>query len=315
MTLNVGEKSTDWRVTTAAIPPLPEMSGQMSGYSAGGFQVNESGAATYAMPITVSPGTAGIQPNLSIVYSSQGSNGLLGMGFSLGGLSAIARCPATRAQDDLIDPVDFDDNDRFCLDGERLMAVQGAYGADGTVYYTEQNSFRRVISYSQVGNGPEKFTVQTKSGLKMEYGYTADSRIEAQGKSSILFWVLNKIQDTKGNYLSVFYEENNANSEYFPKRIDYTGNANAGLNPYNSVQFFYEDRQDVVPKYIGGSLLKTTKRLSRIETYEGADIFRKYQLTYQESPVAKRSRLVSVTECGTELSLYYRYRTRHRLTI
>ena len=70
------------------------------------FEVNESGGATYAMPITVSPGTAGIQPNLSVAYSSQGSNGLLGLGFSLGGLSIISRCPATRAQDNGLIAVD-----------------------------------------------------------------------------------------------------------------------------------------------------------------------------------------------------------------
>ncbi len=95
LTLKVGEKSTTWSVTTAARPPLPVIAGQMSGYTAGQFQVNESGAATYAIPITVSPGTAGIKPNISITYSSQGRNGLLGMGWSLGGLSTISRCPAT----------------------------------------------------------------------------------------------------------------------------------------------------------------------------------------------------------------------------
>jgi hypothetical protein len=300
LTLTVGEKSTNWSITTDSINLPLGVPGTQSGYTSGEFKVNESGAVTYSIPITVPPGTAGIKPNLSIAYSSQGSNGLLGIGWSLGGLSVISRCPATLAQDSFIDPVDFDDNDRFCLDGERLMAVNGVYGADGTMYYTEQNTFRQVISSGQAGIGPEKFTVKTKSGLTMEYGYTADSRIEAQGKDSVLLWTLNKIQDTKGNYLTVFYEENNANGEYRPKRIDYTGNANASLNPYNSVQFFYEARADVVPKYIGGSQLKTTQRLSRIETWEGSDIFRKYQLAFQE----RVSRLVSVTECGTDKSCF-----------
>ncbi len=304
LTLKVGDKSTNWSVNTDAIKLPSDIPGTQSGYTSSEFNVNESGAATYSIPITVSPGTAGIQPNLSIAYSSQGSNGLLGMGWSLGGLSAISRCPATLAQDNFIDPVDFDDNDRFCLDGERLMAVQGIYGEDSTIYYTEQNTFKKVVSYGKAGNGPEKFTVQTKSGLIMEFGYTADSRIEAQGKDSILLWTLNKIQDTKGNYLTVFYEENNANGEYHVKSIKYTGNVNTDLTPYNSVQFFYEARQDVVPKYIGGSQIKNTQRLSRVEAWEGADVFRKYNLSYEQSKITQRSLLISVQECGIDGSCF-----------
>jgi len=57
-----------------------------------GFNVNETGAANLNIPIEIPPGTAGIAPSLSLNYTSQGGNGLLGMGWSLGGLSAIYRC-------------------------------------------------------------------------------------------------------------------------------------------------------------------------------------------------------------------------------
>jgi len=71
------------------------------------------------------------------------------------GLSAITRCRATQAQEGLIDAVDFEAHDRFCLDGERLMAVQGEYGAEGTIYYTEQHTYfseNRVVSQSRDEN-------------------------------------------------------------------------------------------------------------------------------------------------------------------
>jgi hypothetical protein len=33
------------------------------------------------------------------------------------------------------------DNDRYCLDGQRLVAVKEAYGADGSEYRTETESY------------------------------------------------------------------------------------------------------------------------------------------------------------------------------
>ncbi|MFC1709658.1 SpvB/TcaC N-terminal domain-containing protein, partial [Candidatus Omnitrophota bacterium] len=42
-----------------------------------------TGALTYSIPIAVSAGRKGIQPNIALAYSSQSGNGALGMGWSL----------------------------------------------------------------------------------------------------------------------------------------------------------------------------------------------------------------------------------------
>lgn len=281
--------------TLCSAAPLAAVT--VAGHTAGQFQVGESGAATYTVPITALPGTAGMEPQLAFSYNSQGSNSLVGVGWSLSGLSVISRCPATIAQDGSIAPVDFDGNDRFCLDGERLMAIGGVYGADATEYRTEQDTFRQVISDGQAGTGPASFTVRTKAGLTFEYGGTADSLIEAQGKTSALFWAVNRITDTKGNYLTVTYIE--ADSEYRPSRIDYTANDSTNLAPYVSVRFAYEARPDLTPQYVSGSVLKMTQRLSAVRAYEGEQLYREYRLAYETSEVSARSRLVSITECGS----------------
>jgi hypothetical protein len=250
----------------------PALAATVAGSTPGTFKVSETGAATYTIPITVPPGAAGMTPNLALVYNSQGGNGVLGMGWSLSGLSAITRCPATYAQDGFKGGINYDANDRFCLDGQRLVAVSGAYGANGAEYRTETESYTRVISYGTAGNGPAWFKAWTKAGQIIEYGNTEDARIEAQEKPTARMWGANKISDTKGNYIAVSYTEDNANGEAYVSRVDYTGNDGAGVAPFASVQFFYETRTDIDSGYEAGSLSRNSNRIKTISTYNGTAV-------------------------------------------
>jgi len=268
------------------------------GATPGSHQVSPSGAFTYTIPIAVPPGTAGIEPKLSLSYNSQGGNGLLGMGWSLAGLSVIHRCPKTMVQDGVIGGVNYNANDRYCLDGQRLIAISGTYGADATEYRTESESYSRIVSYGSQGSGPAWWKVWTKSGQILEYGNTADSRIEAQGKTEVMLWSLNKLQDTVGNYLTISYIEDTPNGQYYPDRIDYTGNGNAGKTPGNSVRFVYETRPDITPLYQAGSVNKTTVRLTNVQTFAGATLVKDYRLAYEQSAATQRFQMTGLTECG-----------------
>ncbi|MGH9892792.1 MAG: SpvB/TcaC N-terminal domain-containing protein, partial [bacterium] len=260
-------------------------------HTAGRFEVDDSGTATYTVPLVVPPGTAGMQPSLSLVYSGRSGNGMLGVGWALSGLSVIHRCPATLAQDGFIDSVDFDSSDRLCLDGQRLMLESGSgYGANGAEHRTERESFTKVISYGTVGVGPSYFRAWTKAGLMMEYGGTADSKIEAQGKTSIRVWALNRIEDTEGNAITVSYNEDSTNGQYTPARIDFP--------PGLSVQFEYETISVAPLLYVGGSLVKNYSRVKTIRTYTGATLVYEYRLQYQTSASTQRSQLTTITECG-----------------
>ncbi len=267
-----------------AVAALVQAQGMMT--TQGSFAVSETGAATYTIPIQAPPGTGGMEPRLAFTYNSQAGNGLLGMGWGVSGLGVITRCPRTIAQDGVRGSVNYDLNDRYCLDGQRLIAISGANGGNGAEYRTERDSFVKVVSYGSAGNGPASFKMWTKDGLVMEYGATANSAIEAQGKTSIAFWAVNKVSDTKGNTYTVTYTKDSANGAYYP------ANATTGLQPNQSIVFNYEPRPDVFPAYKAGSLVRVLNRLTSIQTGNLV-----YRLAYGGTSTPPVSKLLSISEC------------------
>jgi hypothetical protein len=161
----------------------------------------ESGVAKYSVKIKVAPGTAGMQPELTLSYNDTGNDGNLGQSWGIGGLSSITRGGANKSNNDVPDPIDFDGNDKFYLDGQLLVAIKGTYGANLTEYRTESESFNKVISYGVAGSGPAYFVTWEKSGRILTYGNTTNSRIEAPGTASVVVWAVNQIQDRSGNYM------------------------------------------------------------------------------------------------------------------
>ncbi len=272
----------------------------------GQFGVGATGAATYTIPIVVPPGTAGLAPSLSLNYSSQSGNGILGFGWSLGGLPAMTRCPQSYAQDNAHVGVTYTSTDRFCLDGQRLLVINGGtYGNDGTEYRTEIESYSRIILHTQGGvTGRAWFEVHTKSGQIIELGNSTDSRILASGTSVARVWAASKISDTVGNYLKVFYTTDQG--QYYPDHIVYTENDTAGVTPYNSVYFLYQSRNDPSTLYHAGSMISTAKLLSDIKTYTNTTgsgtAVTDYKLAYTLGN-APFSQLTSVQRCdGTGTS-------------
>ena len=275
--------------STTVMPETPTAAGG----TAGSFNVTPSGAASYNIPFAVPPGINGLTPNLSLIYNSQGGNGIAGMGWNLAGLSAIHRCPRTIAQDGAVGGIDFSANDRFCLDGQRLVAIGSNDG--GTEYRTEIESYSRVIAYGGRAGDPSYFKVWSKDGKVAWYGNTADSRIEAQGRSdnAAMSWAINSIEGIKNNTINFTYYENSTTGESRIDRINYGGN--------RSVRFAYEGRTDTFAGYEAGSLTSNTQRLAHVKTYiteAGADtLIRDYRLYYETAPTTSRSRLKYFQEC------------------
>lgn len=252
--------------------------------------MDPTGAATYRIPLQVPPGVRGLQPELALLYHSRAGNGQLGMGWSLAGLSAITRCPRTRAQDGTAGGVNFGADDRFCLDGQRLVLIgTGRYGGGGS-YRTEIESFQDVQAEGSAGSGPLKFTVRDRTGLRREYGASSDSRPLAHNGAARL-WLLNKISDRFGNFIQ--YRYNVAAGEPMLAELSY-GNKRAAVA---SIMFSYQGRSDQISRYIAGEEFAGNQRLTQIITYASGNKVKSYNLSYEQARSSGRSRLVSVTEC------------------
>ncbi|HPA01020.1 MAG TPA: toxin TcdB middle/N-terminal domain-containing protein, partial [Chiayiivirga sp.] len=329
--------------------PARDLVSDAVGATAGVFRVDESGQATYSISIAVPPGTAGVAPTLSLDYSSQGGMGVAGKGWSIGGQSAIERCRRTREAGDYVTPggfgfptsnpfvtappIGFRNDDAFCLDGQRLLLVSGAYGANNAVYRPELDPFTRVTSKG--GNndaspatytGPQYFTVERRDGSTSEYGNSVDARIERNhcGVSTgivcaVSAWALNRVEDSTGNYLSYHYRKflnttettsGAGSDEYVLSEVRYTGkrvlpgqSASASA-PYARVLFGYSP--DTITQQRGwqaGSQVAQTLRLDWIKVqdpFAGTPLtLRYYGLSYATSGSNSGSRqLVSVQECN-----------------
>ncbi|MGH8453960.1 MAG: FG-GAP-like repeat-containing protein, partial [Nevskiales bacterium] len=265
----------------------------------GKFEVTPTGAATYSIPITVPPGTAGMEPKLALSYSSQSGNGLLGVGWMMSGLSSITRCPATLEQDGFIDGVDLDGNDRLCLDGQRLVPVSGSYGLSGTQYRTEIESFSKIEQTGNLNNLGTSFIARTKSGLIYHYG-TLTGAMQAPAHATVYVWAVDRIEDTAGNYLTITYDQDLQTKEHVIRRIDYSGNLAGGVLPYNHVEFTYDPtpRPDYSDVYVQGGKIHTDKRLQFIRSFTGLTQVREYQFGYSQHSLSQRSHLTSITECA-----------------
>ena len=287
-------------IQKVAPPSLPYGSDEV-GTTAGQFRVNESGGASYTIALTMAAGTAGVKPELGISYNSQAGNGLLGKGWSLGGLSAITRCRQTISQDGKALPIRWDEQDRFCINGQRLLLTSnGDYGDTGSYYKTEIDNFSYIKAVGGSPGHPNYFQVEGKDGSVTFYGKTADAR-HSQGDDTYS-WSISRFEDSVGNGIDYSYA-NDADGMRL-SQIDYAYGAGDSANAHIELIYEAAPRGDQLSAYIGGRIFRTAKRLTNIKTYNNDALLRDYRLAYKggtsvngNSPPAI-SRLVSIEECA-----------------
>ncbi|NVK22162.1 MAG: VCBS repeat-containing protein, partial [Kangiellaceae bacterium] len=303
--VSIPQANGNWSNTGGSVPDAswsgdtPAITGNTNVGALEGSGGVSGGAATYHIPIVIPPGRKGMQPSVSLNYSSRSGNGIAGVGWSLSAGSSIHRCGQTYAQDGFTKNVTYSlATDRLCLDGQRLTLTTGTYGYSGAQYRTEIDSFARVTQSGGLNSPGATFKVEHKDGRISWYGTRVNSKHIAEGRTEVLSWALSQVEDRATNRNNITYDYHNYGSgEYKLKSIHYTGMDSTDGDRH--VEFIYENRTDDTSSYLAGGLTRNTKRLSKIQTKYQTQVLREYRLNYGSvSAQSERSLLRDVTECA-----------------
>ncbi|MEM9387142.1 MAG: RHS repeat-associated core domain-containing protein [Pseudomonadota bacterium] len=285
---------------------------ELVGSVGGSFRVDQGGVAHYAIPVFAVPGAGGVRPGISLAYASGATRGWAGEGWGLTGFSSIERCAKTLAQDGSIAAVEYSVNDRYCLDGARLVLESGVYGAANSTYRTEVDQFLRITARAEGEQVPAYFDVERRDGSKVTYGVEASTRIEVQGTGGsgpVRSWLIDTAYDAFGNRVQYRYTEDITTGEVHPRRVDWgdevVPNGDSPELRYR-LHFVWGDRpaSDSWKAYRAGAKSTISKRLRSIRSQRhdgsGYQFTRIYKLAYEAIAAedSGRSRLASVQVCN-----------------
>lgn len=250
--------------------------------------VGPTGAFTTSVPIQV-PTFHGLQPALSLRYSSQSGDGWLGEGWTLDGTSLIAR------QSGVHGVPSWTDADHYTLDGNDLVACAGgsdrvtaspscAHSVAGTTGYTTTiETFERVAFIT--GSDGGTWTVWRTNGDVMTYQPVTWT------SHGVLDWRIATMRDPSGNTVTYHWTQTAGHS------AELTAISYADV----VLAFTTEPRPDRLSASDGGALLKLDDRLKLISESAGGSPVRSYRLSYQtHADRSRESFLSSVQEVGSD---------------
>lgn len=295
-----GNSVQTFAVTGFASAGTPTGTSPEVGNTAGQLSVSLTGAATYSIPIATAPGINGVEPQISLNYNSQSGNGTAGFGWNISGISSITKIASTKYHDNNTDPVDFDNLDRYALDGQRLIMKTGSsYGVNGAVYETENYSNIKITSYgvhpSGASYGPAYFIVQYPDGSIAHFGNTSGN---SSNSRSLTDWSITYWQNAQG--VRINYNYTLSNNSLYIASIKY-GALTTGTT-INTINFNYGSRLKTEQAYIGGLSFSRSLKLNSIDVIGNGVTIRNYALAYDTSSIYER--LANITEKNSENKSY-----------
>ncbi len=290
-----------------------DYSGHLKGGKSGGLVgnipmeigVDNTGAATFSIPIDLPPGCGGLTPELSINYNSIGDNGMFGRGVELSGVSAIYRTAATRFVNGYDRGVMFDSDDALCLDGQPIIRNE----SNPLKYHCRIGDVYDIVADDY--DNPTRFTLRDGNGITKEFGLTENSRIygsktQTSSRTMVFAWLLERVTDSFGNYYTITYTDINHPSKGVAiDKIEYSGNENMGITPQVKVLFrdYISDKGETT--YHGNNAYWKKYSPRFILVYVGAQQVKEYKFSYESSTDYTSSFLKSVTLEGSNWQSVY----------
>ncbi|WP_347053734.1 RHS repeat-associated core domain-containing protein [Flavobacterium olei] len=273
--------------------------GQSFSDTKGELQISSSGTAVYTLPIAVPPSIKNVAPAINLVYSSGVRGGIAGQGWSINSISTISRMATRRDIDGFVDGVDFDDNDKLALDGQRLLIKTGTYWATGSTYETEYKSNTRIEL--KVEGTTTYFVVTAPDGSRSWYGSKGSGSL--QNSVSLNAWYIVHYEDVNGNFIDYNYKTvpYNNTSQLYIDTITFSGNTAAGIAAQNKIAFFYNSSKRIEKDYLKGQAVYATQILNSIQVYANNVFFRNYQLQHEFDTELGYERIKNITEINGQM--------------
>lgn len=245
----------------------------------GNIEVNGAGQLQFTLPIALPPGVKSVSPNVSLIYMSNSGNGLAGFGWSLSGITNIARIGKNIEKDGELKSINLDYSDYYSFNGQRLVLKSGEYGKDGAEYVTEKYSNVKIKSVGaitgQTWKGPEYWEVTFEDGSQVWYGATSSGASTARTpiEYNIVKW-----KDAQGNYISYTYIQTRNVASV--SSIKWGGNEKLNTPSINQITFNYLIRSLAEQSYVNGISLVQDRLLDNISVKTNNSLYTKYALEY-----------------------------------
>ncbi len=273
------------------------------------YAVSKSGAALYIVPIDCPKGINGMEPKISLVYNSQAGDGIMGWGWSIGGLSAITRVNKNQHFDGKTESISFTSDDALAIDGQRLLKYANEDG--GIWYKTESDNFNKIVAYDIQPWGPKYFKVYTKDGYTMTYGSeTGDvsGYYMLHKESDYIYnvaWYLTEVVDLHGNQVLYKYSSQQKLTYYknhHLSQIVYGKNKNTKSGFETIISFQYKEGiSDPVPVYINGKKTLRGAYLSSVTIINGGAVKSTYSIKYNTSENKKLVKEIGYEKNGVKV--------------
>ncbi|MBP2029401.1 RHS repeat-associated protein [Methanohalophilus levihalophilus] len=254
-----------------------------------------TGSFAYTYPVDTIRGVGGLEPDVSISYSSsagaKGIYGSLGSGWSLNENCVV--------RDTRYTP-DNTNDDEFVLyvGGSSYKLI---YVSAEDTYHTEIETFINISRKATSDNAyGEYWLVKLPDGTNYKFGSNNDSEQvnSVDSRNYVSKWWLDSVEDVNGNTIHYNYVENpttgDAGSTYL-HNITYNNNLSV-------IGFELKTKPDYFVLYEYGNKISEKSMISNITVQHNETILWKYKLNYQDTN--SRVYLSSITKTGNNGAAY-----------